>query len=266
MAVLGDSLVWGELLAREHTLPALLDARLGSRAEVLNFGVSGYDTVQEARWYTRQVRPFEPDVVVLVFCLNDLLTMSGPLQLYASPPRKRAYELERAWVEAQAPVRNESISRLWLEERRGEGSQLMAAVHHVQRWHQLFTLPGGYTDELLLSFSDPARVRRMEAALTQLGKDLDADGVRGLVVISPALYWWHRYQWWGPHEVVTQAAEAAGLEVLDPMRQWEGQDHEELRFAGDNLHYTPAGMERLADAVQPALEAILDEVDAAPAP
>lgn len=264
VAVLGDSLVWGELLAREDTLPAVLEGRLEGAAEVLNFGVSGYDTVQELGWYRRQVRAFAPDHLVLLFCLNDLLTMSGPFHLYASSEARMAYAAERAWIEGEAPLRNETISRLWLTERTGEGSQVLAALRHVGRWHRLFTLPGGYVDEILLSFAHEARAGRMERALAELGEALDADGVSGTVVISPALYWWHRYQWGGAHERVRRAAEAAGLAVVDPMAQWAGEDPTPLRFEGDNLHYTPAGIERLADVIAPVLEEEIRERAAIP--
>lgn len=259
VALLGDSLVWGELLAREQALPAVLDRRLGPAVEVLNFGVSGYDTVQEAAWYRRQVRSFAPDHLVLVFCLNDLLTMSGPFHLHATEAQRAAYAAERAWLDAAAPVRNETVSALWLAERSGEGSQVLAALRHVRRWHGLFTLPGGYVDEILLSFSDHERVARMEAALALLGRELEADGVSATLVVSPALYWWHRYPWTGVHDTVRAAGEAAGFEVVDPVAGWLGQDPEPLRFPGDNLHYTPAGIERLADVLTPVLQRRLRE-------
>ncbi|MCB9745002.1 MAG: hypothetical protein H6740_20590 [Alphaproteobacteria bacterium] len=252
--VLGDSLVWGELLAREQGLPAQLEARL--EAEVLNLGVTGYDTVQEAAWYRRRGRALEPDLALLVFCLNDLLTMSGPFQVYADEGQRAAYAEERAWLEAAAPLRNESVSRLWFEARRGEGSQLLAALAHAWRWHRLFTLPGGYIDELLLSAREPARVARMRGAMSQLGADLEADGVQGVLLISPALYWWHDYKWGELHALAREAGEAAGFVVLDPITAWAGEDPTALRFPGDNLHYTPEGVARLADFSAPALGAL----------
>ncbi len=262
VAVLGDSLVWGELLGREDTLPAVLDTRLGDAAEVLNFGVSGYDTWQEEQWYARQVRAYEPDVLVLVFCLNDLLTMSRPYHHFASPDQLTAYQVERDWIEDSAPLRNESVSRLWLEERRGEGSQVMAALRHIKRWHQLFTLPGGYTDEILLSFDDGFRRARMEESLRRLGGALEKDDVDGILVISPALYWWHRYQWDEAHAIVRAAGEVGGFTVVDPLEQWRDGDPEALRFPGDNLHYTPLGIETLADVVEPELRSVISEREA----
>ncbi|MCB9795263.1 MAG: hypothetical protein H6741_21380 [Alphaproteobacteria bacterium] len=255
--VLGDSLVWGELLAPEATLPAQLDTALGPEVEVLNLGVTGYDTVQEAGWYRRRGRALQPDLVLLVFCLNDLLAMSGPLHVYGSEADLARHAQERAWLEAQAPLRNESVSRLWFEERSGGGSQLAAALRHAWRWHRLFTLPGGYVDELLLSARDPARVARMQGAMQQLGADLEADGAQGVLLISPALYWWHDYKWGALHQLAREAGEQAGFVVLDPIEAWRGGDPEPLRFPGDNLHYTPEGIERLRAFTAPHLAARL---------
>lgn len=255
VAVLGDSLVWGELLAQSDAVPAALDRALGDGFEVLNFGVTGYATAQEAGWYRRRVRDFSPDVVVLVFCLNDFLHMSGPLHLYGSDPARAAWASERAWLDDIASLRNETISAAWLRERRGAGSQLRAAARHIVRWHRLFTLPGGYVDEIRLAAASPERAAGVRRALDQLGEDLEADGVPGVLVISPALYWWHRYQWDDVHAQVREMGEGAGFVVVDPIEGWRGDDPRPMRFDGDNLHYTAEGATRLAEVIAPTVRA-----------
>jgi lysophospholipase L1-like esterase len=240
IAMLGDSLVWGELLAESDTISARLAGHLGE--PVSNFGVTGYSTAQEAGWYVRVVRPEGPEVVVVVYCLNDMLMMSGPLHLYADRATRDAWIAERAWIEQAAPLRNESISRLWLTSR-GDGIQLLAALSHAARWLRLFTLPGGYTDEFLLAAADPGRRAATASALADLGTAIRADGAEPVLVISPALYWWHRYQWGDLHRFIAQSGADAGFSVLDPPREGEPDD---LRFPGDNLHYTPAGAEWIA--------------------
>lgn len=254
VALLGDSLVWGELLPVQEAVPAVLERALGEEVQVLNLGVSGYDTVQEEAWYRRAGRPLQPDVVVLVYCLNDMLTMSGPLHIHGTDEQIAAWTRERAGIEAAAPIRNETISRAWLEDRRGGGSQVMAALRHVLRWHRLFTLPGGYTDEILLAAGDEKRRSRTAQALQRLGDDLREDGAVPVLVISPALYWWHRYQWDEVHAFVRAQAEAAGFVVLDPLDDWRGKDPTPYRYGGDNLHYTPEGVELLVDWLAPRLQ------------
>ena len=69
IAVLGDSFVWGIGVPDEDRLTELVEKELPS-TEVLNFGVSGYAPVQYHLMAPR-VMPFDPDFIVLVFCLGN---------------------------------------------------------------------------------------------------------------------------------------------------------------------------------------------------
>jgi lysophospholipase L1-like esterase len=85
IAVLGDSIaaahpvrVGGEPSFSDE-LERLLNEREGSRHyEVLNFGTDGYGTVQEARLLETRAGTFDPDVVLVQYCLNDPATSYTP--------------------------------------------------------------------------------------------------------------------------------------------------------------------------------------------
>lgn len=76
IAVLGDSFeealqvnlgdTWQKILARK------LEAELGKKVEVYNFGVSGYGTDQEWLTLREKVWKFKPDLVILAFTTNDI--------------------------------------------------------------------------------------------------------------------------------------------------------------------------------------------------
>ena len=255
VVMLGDSLVWGELVALEHSLPRRLQERLG--AEVINLGVTGYDTAQEAAWYEAKGAALEPDVVVLVYCLNDMMSMSGPLHLYATDAEAAAYAAEQAALDAAAPVRNETLQRVYLDELR-QGSRLRAVARHLWRWHYHNSL-GGYTDDYLISAATPARAERTAAALAALGANIRRDGAEPVLVIAPAVYWWHRYPWAALHAQVRAMGEAAGFTVFDPLPGWreQGLEPDDWRFEGDNLHYNAEGNDRLAEAIAGALKPVL---------
>lgn len=70
IAVLGDSFTLGIGVRDEDTLPARLEAALQG-VEVLNFGVSASDTVEQVRYLQGYVARFRPDLVLIVFFLND---------------------------------------------------------------------------------------------------------------------------------------------------------------------------------------------------
>ncbi len=75
IVVLGDSIAAGYGIARfEETFPALLEQRLreaGLAVEVLNFGVTGYNTEQEVETLRERALIFAPDIVLVAYCHND---------------------------------------------------------------------------------------------------------------------------------------------------------------------------------------------------
>ena len=79
VAVLGDSIAFGYWVSDEQgfarQLETLLERRAGpagGRVEVLNFGVPGYNLEQEIEALRAKALAFSPDLVVVLFCLNDL--------------------------------------------------------------------------------------------------------------------------------------------------------------------------------------------------
>ncbi len=73
IAVLGDSVVAGVQVATADNFTAQLETALnvsassGKRFEVMNYGVGGTGTFQQYQTYKKNVAPFQPDVVLLVF-------------------------------------------------------------------------------------------------------------------------------------------------------------------------------------------------------
>lgn len=84
IALLGDSIVEGAHVKPDEVMNIRMEGLLRARgypdAEVLNFGVAGIGTTQELLIYQESVRQFHPDVVVLVFCGNDVMNNSSAIQ------------------------------------------------------------------------------------------------------------------------------------------------------------------------------------------
>jgi hypothetical protein len=84
IAFLGDSETFGERLEEWETVPGLLERHLNAASrgsyEVLNFGVVGYNTVQEFAYLKYRVMAFSPSIVVLYYVFNDL-EMTTPIYL-----------------------------------------------------------------------------------------------------------------------------------------------------------------------------------------
>lgn len=73
--VLGDSLPYGRAVRSAMTFPNQLEAQLlaqGKKVEVINAGVSGYSPYNELQYYLAEGRTFDPDLVIVAFCMNDV--------------------------------------------------------------------------------------------------------------------------------------------------------------------------------------------------
>jgi len=70
ITVIGDSFVWGMGVPDRERFTEVLERQLNAKAEVLNFGVSGYGPLQYYLSIDR-ILMFQPDLVIVVFCLGN---------------------------------------------------------------------------------------------------------------------------------------------------------------------------------------------------
>lgn len=99
---LGDSVVYGYGLELEETLPKQLErqmAEAGRGAEVLNFGVSGYDAEQAVEFFKTNGLRFRPDHVIVGYTLNDSIYASMELDFFHDQHDRRVR------VERQEPAK-----------------------------------------------------------------------------------------------------------------------------------------------------------------
>ncbi len=74
--MLGDSVAFGAQVRRSEAFPERPETSLaagGRPIEVVNSAVSGYSTWNEARWLAERGREFEPDLVLVATCWNDVV-------------------------------------------------------------------------------------------------------------------------------------------------------------------------------------------------
>jgi lysophospholipase L1-like esterase len=107
IVVLGDSVAFGYGVAEPDAFPRVLERALAPRAtrpiEVANLSVSGYNPYTEAALFADVGASYEPDLVLVQFCVNDLAdptlhfdasTLLGvgaiPDAAFPDPPARRA--------------------------------------------------------------------------------------------------------------------------------------------------------------------------------
>lgn len=98
VVLLGDSIVAGHgILDLDDTISQQLERRLAKQAaagretssrriEVLNFGIGGYCTRAEVELLKTRALAFSPDLVILLFVVNDYEDFNGQVAHYAELP------------------------------------------------------------------------------------------------------------------------------------------------------------------------------------
>lgn len=90
--VLGDSGTFGFYVGEEETLPARLQEllrRAGIPAEVLNGGCGGWSIDSETQFLEERAVALQPDLVLVVYCSNDIDDLRGPGTSYEQQKRRQ---------------------------------------------------------------------------------------------------------------------------------------------------------------------------------
>lgn len=92
---LGDSMTFGPAVALEDLCPKVLERLLNNKAssdrwdvqkiEVLNFSVPGYNTIQEYEYLKTKIIFYEPDLIILNFFMNDVVSLNGQVSSNIEP-------------------------------------------------------------------------------------------------------------------------------------------------------------------------------------
>ena len=67
----GDSTTFGEAVEKKSLYTNVLSELLSEKYSVYNFGINGYNTIQEAENLRYNGIKYTPNIVVFLFCLND---------------------------------------------------------------------------------------------------------------------------------------------------------------------------------------------------
>jgi lysophospholipase L1-like esterase len=195
IVVLGDSIAAGlHVLNYEDTFPWLLQAYLRERdveADVINFGVSGYNTDQEIETLRTKGVDFDPDLVLLAYCLNDHQRVSsGILRVLRETQR------ERGAVNQLAAPPWATRSALYRYLRYGLPSRFAAQREERPDGGRLTA------EELEAPFGELADLARV-------------DGFQVLVAVFPRFQRLHEYAWEAEHRILAEASRQHGFLHLD---------------------------------------------------
>ncbi len=278
IAVFGDSITFGNFLRADATYPAQLQRRLENHRpdyEVLNFGVGGYDILQNVAAIEARVAAFEPDVVVLGFCLNDAAVVSPNLEYIERTERYGSNPLYRSRVVALLAVQ---LDRIRMGSWQAHQNELDA---FTARFGDRIDAIGDEETELLARmasaterepsswYRDAPRVGRLRHGLRRLAalsaeRDFDV-----VIVIFPLLDGQDgRYDHAVAHDIIASEIRRAGLpEPIDLTAPYYAEHVSRLRINGyDVYHPNRAGHRIAAEHLAPRIEALRETSERARTP
>lgn len=202
LAVLGDSETFGHLLAEDAALPGALQAQLnrtsGSRYEVLNFGVPGYNTMQEMKLLETKVFKYQPSVVILYYVFNDPI-LSQRSMLVTKTVFHRLYLVSFFdWFLFKRITRNDIESR----------------YREVMADSNARSMVEFYLDLHSSSYFDTT-----QSLIRQMARKSRQNGCRFVLVIAPELYGIDDFKNY-PYETIhrkLRGLASSDIEVVDPL-------------------------------------------------
>lgn len=153
------------------------------RFEVINGGVGNYDTVQEVTYYMTRGRDFHPDMVILVYFIND----PEPV-----PVEKKIFLINRSYLVAYLTNRSDGVLRRL-------GTRPDWKAYYASLYNE--NLPG---------------FQACKAALVDLAASTRDDHTKLLVALLPELHQINDdYPFTAAHQKIKDVVAAENVPVLD---------------------------------------------------
>jgi lysophospholipase L1-like esterase len=225
--VLGDSFTFGYGVEGDAVWTAVLEGLLPAGWEVLNFGVGGYSTRDEAAVLEHKALAFDPDLVLVAYTLND--PDVEPDSGAPERPSLHALFAEPRWWQHSHLLR--LVSQLAYErdlQRYGEGNQVRYLHACPETWATVVEGLG-----------------RIAAACQRAG-------VPAALVVFPVIPGgqWATYRFAQIHAQVAVEAGRDGLPTLDLLPVWAAHPPEALRVSLQDSHPNAVGHRITAEAVR----------------
>jgi hypothetical protein len=233
--VFGDSYTFGWGVADSEPYPQRAEALLradGLAVEVINAGVPGYNTEQEALLLAALLPRHRPDMVVLGYVVND----AEPQNNVPQPPGATyRWALSWAWEDAREQVM-----------RRLAGSPSWSSP---RKWEVSFSYLMGFR-------AGSRKWRASRDAFLRIAAECRNAGVPLVVMTLPDVTQEldDRYPFGPIHDAVAEWSREAGVECEDVMRVVRGRDHRQLWIPTDG-HPNAAAHDLFAGVLRDAIVA-----------
>ena len=254
IAAIGDSCTFGLGLELEDTWPKQLERELRKndpRLEVINFGVMGYNTPNEAERIQDKVLKYSPDLIIIGYSLNDIGVLS----------RQRTVLATYKGYDSFLTTGNGFVDRLLTHSKTYMliKNRLFLGKTNPNR-HQQYSKDGrnliklGYNRYFFEAYQEPENWRILNAAFAKV-RALTQPKTPVLFVIHPELKDMEHYLFTDIHEIVKKLCHDYGFQVLDPLADMLAYKARDLRISTANVHPNAFGNKVFVGAIARYLRA-----------
>lgn len=276
--LLGDSIAYGMLVPREEAFPDRVERQLNAWSgpvEVVNSGVSGYTPYNQLQYYLAHGRAFDPDLVVVAFCMNDVANprlhwgYTGDVIRNipdAAIPNKEydlAVQRQRSSLLKRAALYESLEWRMRALFARGAGGGAVGAGN-VDGVPVYITGEDRLSIHVLLDAATP-EWRWLTTTYAQLHDAVVADGAEFVAVMFPVAYQLDPDYPYLPQENLAQFFRGRAIEHIDLLPHFREHRAQGLFFENadgsvDSWHLSPRGHELTSELMSVALQRLRSPV------
>ncbi len=232
IAIVGDSITFGRGVYMEETFSKLLEKKLqgtcAKDAQVLNFGVSAYNTEQEFYTVKDVVLNYSPDLILIIYFPND--PQDAVMILNTT--------IDTSFKETIRTFLNDHVYTYKLAARAYYSHQLRESketlVDRYVRWHD----------------TSQNEWKRTAKALERLSNLSKSSNIPLILFMQPEMIALDNYPLLQIHDQVISAATAVGIESHDLFPYFKDKDEMRLRVHPfEDLHPNAQGHNITAEAI-----------------
>ncbi len=241
--VLGDSITFGAGIRLKDTYvkqtEKLLDHSAAQPYQLINAGVSGYHFRHYYIFIKDNIAKFDPDSIVIGFCINDVRPMDVVRQKY----------VVRGTVKAplSSTVKHD-IKRII---KKSPSFQLASYLIFSNTYNRK-KYSARWITEVMMSWNKEGLVEKLMDMLEEIKRLTEERGVRLSVIIFPEMNQLIDYEKYGaPKDKLLNILEdlnIAYLDLYDTFRHKE--DFSQYYLPGDTVHFTAEGHKIIAEELK----------------
>lgn len=230
IAVIGDSVAWGEGVDLADSYPKVIEKRLRERhgsidTEVLNFGVRGVGPKQYLSILKERVLKYNPDLIVFGYTLNDIRSSS----IYERPILM--WLLQHSYFADFIAVR---------------AGQLLWTLNYTTHGESSRKF---YFDDHLRMYEDKEKLWKLKNVLKEIRGVLREEGIGSLLIICP---FEAQLAQNGPHtlqDVLATICKEVGIPFFDPLSDFQKYNKNRLFLEGGTVHFSQYGNRAMGEII-----------------